>query len=341
MSKVVLQIKDEVNCTFAGLSAEHRKHLNKKSKIFNPANRYITSVRLGRWDGCEAYFSIGGNTYINLLPDIIEYLAEQNVNIEIEDLRTYNRDFQFDPIDVNYLSDIVWPEGHDMVGQPIVLRDHQAEAANVFLTNHQSIASLPTSSGKSLLTAVLSKKVEKYGRSIVIVPNKDLITQTEKYYKYLGLDVGVYYGDRKEFFKTHTICTWQSLEILTQTPIDIGLDEPVTFANFTQGVVAVIIDECVAAGTKISTPNGKVNIEDLKMGDWVYSYNENTQQFELDEVVKLHHNMMISSPEKMFKIVMEDDTFIEITGNHKVLTTRGWIEAKYLLVTDEILSFKP
>ena len=27
----------------------------------------------------------------------------------------------------------------------------------------------------------------------------------------MGLDVGVYFGDKKELGKTHTICTWQSL----------------------------------------------------------------------------------------------------------------------------------
>ena len=30
----------------------------------------------------------------------------------------------------------------------------------------------------------------------------------------VGLDVGVYFGDRKELNRTHTICTWQSLNIL-------------------------------------------------------------------------------------------------------------------------------
>ena len=45
---------------------------------------------------------------------------------------------------------------------------------------------------RHLVTAVLSHKCEDYGRTIVIVPNKDLVVQTEKDYKNLGLDVGVY-----------------------------------------------------------------------------------------------------------------------------------------------------
>ena len=66
--------------------------------------------------------------------------------------------------------------------------------------------------GKTLVTAVLSQKCEQYGRSIVIVTTK-IVVQTEKDYKNLGLDVGVLYGDRKEYDKTHTICTWQSLSV--------------------------------------------------------------------------------------------------------------------------------
>lgn len=238
-----LQILNEVECKFIGLPPEIRKYLFEKSKIFNPANRFLPAVRLGRWDGKVPYFSMGGNTYINLLEKQLEYLTCKGYNIEIEDTRTYNRDFKFDPIDNNFFDENVWPPGHQMAGNPVILRDHQTTAINIFLQNLQGISQLPTGSGKSILTAVLSKKVEKYGRSIVIVPNKDLITQTEKYYIDLGMDVGVYYGDRKDFFKTHTICTWQSLSRLKESPIDIGLAEPVTFERFVQGVVAVIVDE--------------------------------------------------------------------------------------------------
>jgi len=247
MNRTKLVIYDEVNCKFEGLAPEFRRELYKRNKVFNPANKFIPSVRLGRWDGCEYFFSMGGKTYLNLLPDILEYLIENNVEIDIEDQRTYNREFHFTPITNDYLKDqgIVWPESHQLAGQPVILRDHQTEASNAFFNNLQGIGTLPTSSGKSALTLVLSKKLEKYGRSLIIVPNKDLITQTESYYKMANVDVGVFFGDRKDFFKTHTISTWQSLDLLRQAPMDIGPGiAPVTFNKFIEGVTGVIVDEC-------------------------------------------------------------------------------------------------
>ena len=91
------------------------------------------------------------------------------------------------------------------------------------------------------MTAALSASVEPYGRSIVIVPNKSLVTQTEADYRNLGLDVGVYFGDRKEFGKTHTICTWQSLNVLLKDTKN-GATE-VTIQDFIQDVVCVMVDE--------------------------------------------------------------------------------------------------
>lgn len=89
----------------------------------------------------------------------------------------------------------------------------------------------------TIVLVILSEKVQKYGRSIVIVPSKDLVVQTEKDYRNFGLDVGVIYGDRKEFDRRHTICTWQSLEAMNKRK-DGSLDD------FLKDVVCVISDEC-------------------------------------------------------------------------------------------------
>lgn len=96
----------------------------------------------------------------------------------------------------------------------------------------------------TLLTAALSHLCEEHGRTIVIVPNKSLVDQTEADYKNIGLDVGVYYGDRKEPGHTHTICTWQSLHILDKNSKKPKSDvTQLDIDTFTKDVVAVMVDE--------------------------------------------------------------------------------------------------
>jgi len=89
----------------------------------------------------------------------------------------------------------------------------------------------------------LAKICEKYGRTICIVPNKSLVEQTEEDFINCGLDVGVYYGDRKNLDKTHTICTWQSLNILEKKSKNSTEDDILTLAEFLEGVQTVMVDE--------------------------------------------------------------------------------------------------
>ena len=109
------------------------------------------------------------------------------------------------------------------------------------LKEPQSLQEVATGAGKTIITACLSSLCEKFGRTVVIVPNKSLVTQTEEDYVNVGLDVGVYFGDRKELNKTHTICTWQSLNILDKK--DKAGESTLSLATFLDGVKTVIIDE--------------------------------------------------------------------------------------------------
>jgi len=99
----------------------------------------------------------------------------------------------------------------------------------------------------TITTAALSSIVEKYGRTIIIVPNKTLVTQTEADYKNMRLDTGVYFGDRKEIGHTHSICTWQSLNNMMKNTKN-GVAE-ISIYEFIEDVVCVIVDEahCVKA----------------------------------------------------------------------------------------------
>ena len=236
-----LQIKDEVNLKIAGLELDARRALMQKFEFEVPGARYMPSVKLGRWNGKVSYCSLAGSTYINLLEDIIPILEELNYSIELEDMREYQTQFNFTEVEKDTFKDVLWPKGHVCEGQSIELRDYQVQVINEFLKNPQSIQEVATGAGKTIMTAALSKSVESYGRSIVIVPNKSLVSQTEEDYINMGLDVGVYFGDRKEYFKQHTICTWQSLNILLKNTKRGEVE--CTIGEFIEGVVCVIVDE--------------------------------------------------------------------------------------------------
>jgi superfamily II DNA or RNA helicase len=241
MKQCKLLIKDEVNVKIEGLELADRKTLMKMFEYEKPGARYLPSVRLGRWNGKISYFSIGGATYINLLPEILPLLDQAGYDIEMDDQRTYQQTFNFTQVSANTFSKYTWPKGHPKGGQPIELRDYQVEVINRFLENPQSIQEVATGAGKTITTAALSYSIEHYGRSIVIVPNKSLVTQTEEDYRNVGLDVGVYFGDRKEWGKKHTICTWQSLNNLLK--LTQSKEAEFTIQEFIEDVVCIMVDE--------------------------------------------------------------------------------------------------
>lgn len=247
IKKCKLIIKDEVNATFEDLDAKTRRDCNAALKFFIHAARHMPAFKLGRWDGCVSFFAINGNTHVNLLDKVLDIIINNGYDIEIQDLRV-PRVFEFPYVDEDYIANNapnpVWPVGHPAAGEQIGLRSYQVDIIRAFLENPQSIQEIATGAGKTLLTATLSHLCEAHGRTIIIVPNKSLVDQTEADYKNLGLDVGVYYGDRKDYNKKHTICTWQSLAILdknskkqTVKPTQQDID------TFTQDVVAVMVDE--------------------------------------------------------------------------------------------------
>jgi superfamily II DNA or RNA helicase len=251
MSSCKLIIEDEVNIKLEGLEVDVRRKLANALKFEVPYARYMPQYKLGRWDGKVAFFGIGGTGYVNHLDTIVSVLEKNKVQIvDIED-RRHPVQLDFQPIDERYWADqgVVWPKGHPAEGEEIILRDYQVTAINNFLQNPQSLQEIATGAGKTITTATLSHISEPHGRSLVIVPNKSLVTQTEEDYINCGLDVGVYFGDRKELGKTHTICTWQSLNILDKKHKDGSA--VLSLAEFLDGVSTIIVDEVHQAKAEV------------------------------------------------------------------------------------------
>ena len=124
-------------------------------------------------------------------------------------------------------------------------------------------------------------------------------------------------------------------------------------------------ETCFLAGTKIDTPNGEVDIEHIEVGDFVNSYDVETETYTEKEVTAIDHRHTVGSHKDAclatgkdeagyFGLVVDDqDIGIKFTPEHPILTKEGWKalvpilqqepwgseqpEIKYLSPGDEIL----
>ena len=90
---------------------------------------------------------------------------------------------------------------------------------------------------------------------------------------------------------------------------------------------------CFPAGTKINTDGGLKNIEEIKVGDKVWSYNELTGETGLQEIVRT----MSRESDHTIELYTEGE-IIETTAEHPFLTDNGWKDAADLQAGDRIRS---
>ena len=236
-----LEILDEVNVRFRRIDSGTLAQCSNRLAFYTPNYRFQPNYKLGRWDGKIRLFQVKGGgvsatTYLSCLDEVLP-IIEEKYNLEIIDHRPDHQSLidQIDFVDENLFSHLVWPEGHDRAGEPIILRDYQIAAANACIASGSGIMQLGTAGGKSLLCAALANQYLKVGNVVVIVPSIDLVIQTRKTFRWAGIDCGIWYGEEKER-RACTMATWQSTN---------------NFLELFEGTNAFIIDECQGVKGKV------------------------------------------------------------------------------------------
>jgi intein/homing endonuclease len=88
----------------------------------------------------------------------------------------------------------------------------------------------------------------------------------------------------------------------------------------------------VVGETLIKTPNGVKKISEVSVGDQLLTAeNDNF----IDTKVTKTMNRVV---DELYEIELGNGSELKITGEHPVMTRRGWVEAKNLVEDDEVLT---
>lgn len=318
---------------------------SEKSSLFKFFKRkskkaaFNVLVDRGVWDGLDSFITKDGNIAIGLWKEIYNFSDTYGYDCEIEGSDEFvntklDREKYLKYVE-NLLEGIV-----DERGLPIVPRDYQVEGAFRAIKYKFCTQELATSAGKTLIFFIYNSflrdggKITKDRKSLIIVPNISLVGQTaEKFEMYAqpGKEWKVCtIGGKDKFTQERfdesevVISTYQSLINL---PVEL-------FRSF----AIVQVDECLHPSTLIKMADDSYKqIQDITVGEKVYTINDCTGNIEINEVDHVYKNLSKSS--QMYEIELENGETIKLTGNHKVKLIDGtYKRTDQLLEDDEILS---
>lgn len=331
MSKLIIE---KLNASFLRVYSDDFGIEQEVSEFFSypvEGAKFMPMYKSGVWDGIHRMYNRQKKTLLFGLYDTLIKFCIDN-NIDYESSVEFNTVQETDDELLEFIESLEIAKD----GEKIELRDYQFEAIIKSMRDGRITLKSPTSSGKSAIAYVLARyALSKDLPLLLLVPNQGLVNQLfadfEDYSSVNNWDVREHVqkimgGYSKEDTHMIKISTWQSM-------LPISKSNPNYFKTF----LAVMVDECVHPNSKISMGDGSFkHIKDVRTGDYVKTINENTNQIESKKVLKVHHNLSVN--QQMYEIELINDKKINITGNHKVNTMRGWVRADELTDNDEIIN---
>lgn len=296
--------------------------LYKKFSIWVENAKFDKRVKAGLWDGKIHFVQKNGLFQLGLLKNVLDFLYAQKdykiiLDPKLKPPKINKADFKEEFINLT----------SETLDCPFNPRYYQLRGAVKSLYYKRAICEHCTGAGKSLSIALVCNYLmnqEKKHKVLILVPRRDLIEQlTEDFIEY-GLPpdmLGKYVGYKKDTDQEIIIATWQSM---------------INNLELVNEFTALIADECLDPNVNITMFDGSYKkIKNINIGDIVKTKNELTGEIENKPVKYIHHNL--SYNEDMYEIEMENGQKIKITGNHKVLTTKGkWIKVEDLTINDDL-----
>jgi len=217
MMTLTIHVVDEVHCNITGLQFKHIQYFYDLFSYYVAGYRFSPKYELNLWDGKVHRFDRRGNTYVNLLQELIPIVVKLGYDVTIQDDRAKSGRSPT-PITDAFFSHILL-DGNTS----LIMRDYQVRGVNALLNVGGGILLAGTGSGKTYMGASLiesyNKSFQQDGKdfkSITIVPDINLVNQTYREYSFLLLDVGELSGKVKDTDHIHIVSTWQSLQHIPQ-----------------------------------------------------------------------------------------------------------------------------
>lgn len=279
-----------------------------------------------------SFFDVYLRIPFGLWKELVDMCIEFNFKIELaNNIDFYDKSFDTEEFS-EWLDEYFSHEDCDMYPY-----DYQKEAIIKAIKYKKCTEEISTSGGKTFISFLIFQylyETNKINTMLFIVPNVGLVTQGEEdFYKYIEKTM------HKPNWKSQCIYSGEANNDSIKSNIVFGTYQSLSKKSpeFFEKVDAIICDECLHPDTMITMSDGSTKkISDVKVGDIVYTINENTSEISHKEVEYVYHNL--SKGLQMYEIEMENGNTIQITCNHKVLVKGNiWKRVDELSVDDEII----
>ena len=283
-------------------SPGNNEHIYCKSKT-DSLNPLSLSGR-----GINYYIKTDSNGNVNTIVvwDDTRYLAKKDSKIDVTSL-TESKDITDNIknatceniVEVVGLVDKIKPE-YKVTGS-VTFGDRKHLSLNIKMNNMND-------STFSKVKYVISRKLKN--ETAYTKVNEYVATNKAEGFNYTFLDETSFYSTDTEY------------QVVAYTDDNRKIDE-----------TSVSYVYCFVKGTKVKTENGFKNIEDIKIGDKVYSYNLNNNSLELKKVL----NTIKSNTIDTYKATIGGKT-VEMSPKHQLyIIDKGWVRAYDLNVNDKLL----